>query len=383
MAGVVLGLFLLNAAATGDMNYQGGERKTFYGVYPFQAPGLGFDDCGYWMTTDYVGPLVAGQDEDKYVGRTAPPRPAEELRESFVLNLGYFWIGRFAGAVPYFFPAALAAVLFLLLGPRDRYGGLALTALLVSYLVYILLIPDNWYGGGGTVGNRYFINLLPLSLFFVPRGREWMVAGGGLVAAVVLLGPIFASPLRQSLKPATHATSAAFRVFPVEITMLNDLSSSTDMWRKARRFGDTEGDAETGRRAEPTAYYLYFPDDGTYGHEFAFGGDGFWLRGGEKAEVILRALEPVRRMRVELIGGPAGDIVTVRLGRVRRRVPLEALKTAEVVLEPKGPGFGYYDTFVHVLEFESRNRGTSPRDPRILGAFVQIRLEVAPRRPGG
>src|SRR5262249_23697220 len=31
LAAVVVGLFGLNAAITGEMNYQGGERKTFYG----------------------------------------------------------------------------------------------------------------------------------------------------------------------------------------------------------------------------------------------------------------------------------------------------------------------------------------------------------------
>ena len=37
MAAVVVGLFALNAAVTGELNYQGGERKTFYGLFPEEA----------------------------------------------------------------------------------------------------------------------------------------------------------------------------------------------------------------------------------------------------------------------------------------------------------------------------------------------------------
>jgi hypothetical protein len=113
-----------------------------------------FDSAGVWMTTDHLGPLVAGRDEGEQTGRVAPPRAASELRRSFLLNLGYFWVGRFGGALPYFPGVGAAALLFLVAGPRERHGWLALVALAVSWLGYILIIPDNWYGGGGTIGNR-------------------------------------------------------------------------------------------------------------------------------------------------------------------------------------------------------------------------------------
>jgi hypothetical protein len=380
LAVVVLSLFGVNALATGEMNYQGGERKTFYGRFPLEAPGLDFDNTGFWMTTDYVGPLVEGQDDEKYTGRTAPPRPREEIPDSFLRNLAYFWTGRFGGAVPYFFPAVLAGVLFLARGPRDRAGWLALSALLVSYLLYIWLIPDNWYGGGGTVGNRYFLNLLPLAFVFMPRGREWMVAGGGLLATATLLTPIFRAPLHHSLHPGDHATHGPFRVFPAEMTMLNDLSVFLDVWRKKRPYGDTEGDAGRGRAADPTSYYLYFVDDGTYGQESSFGEDGFWIRGGENAEVFLRALEPVEKMTVRVTGGPGGDVTTIRVGGRRARVAVSPLRAQEVVFDIDRPGYGFYDSFVYRLELASRFGGVSERDPRRLGSFVRITLQVNARR---
>ncbi len=36
-------LYGVNAALTGEFNYQGGERKTFYGRFPFDANGTTFD----------------------------------------------------------------------------------------------------------------------------------------------------------------------------------------------------------------------------------------------------------------------------------------------------------------------------------------------------
>ncbi len=166
------------------------------------------------MTTDHLGPLVAGRDEDKRTVRVAPPRAAAELQQSFLLNLGYFWIGRFGGAVPYFPGVVAAGILFVLFGPRERHGWLAVLALVVSWLGYILLIPDNWYGGGGAIGNRYFVNLVPLGLVLLPRGRGAWVAAGAAVVGGTLLAPILASPIHHSLRPGEHATGAAFRLLP-------------------------------------------------------------------------------------------------------------------------------------------------------------------------
>ncbi len=372
LAAVVIAGFGATWAATGEANYQGGERKTFYDAFPYESPDVTFDNTGIWMTTEHLGPLVAGRDDDKLSSRIAPPRPAAEIREAFLQNLGYFWIGRFGGAVPYFAPAVLAVLLFVLVGPRDRAGWLALASLVASFLAYLWLIPDNWYGGGGTLGNRYFVNLLPLALLLVPRGRAPWVAGVGAVATAALLLPMLASPVAHSLAPGAHTTAAAFRVFPLELTMLGDLSIFTDVWRKRRPYHDPE---RTERRpGEPAPYYLWFPDDGTYGQESSFGEEGFWLRGGQSADVVVQALRPAKRIHLRVTAGPAGDIVTVRLGRLRQRLVLNSLRSAEVTMEPAGPGLGYYQTALYRLRFGSRFGGASERDPRPLGSFVRLEL---------
>jgi len=376
----VVALFGANKAITGEMNYQGGERKTFYGTFPFETQAVTFGNSGIWATTNELGPAVESGAEappGKPARGSAPPRSGAEMRASFFRNLGYFWVGRYAGVLLYFFPALVALVVFLVRGPRTTPGWLAVGTLAVSYLFYIWAIPDNWYGGGGTIGNRYFLNLLPLAIFLVPRGAEWAVAASGLLCALWLT-PVFAAPVAHSLRPGDHAMHQPFRSFPPELTMLNDLSVFTDPWRKKRPVGDTEGDARRRRPADPQAYYLYFPDDGTFGREERDGVPGFWLRDGARAEVILRALEPVRTIKVTVTGGPVGDEVAVTAaGRTQTlRVGAGESATAELAT---GPGFAWYDTFVHVLHFRSTRSAPLAGADRTVGAFVHIDLEVDQR----
>jgi glycosyl transferase family 87 len=380
-AATTLFFFGLNAAVTGEMNYQGGERKTFYGVLPFEAHGVTFGNSGQWMRTDTLGPLVQGEDKEPQPRGTAPARPRAEIRASFLRNLGYFWIGRFGGALPYYAPAVLALLVFLAVGPRTLAGWLAVVTLVISWLFYITQIPDNWYGGGGTVGNRYFLNLLPLAVLFWPPGREGLVAGVGGAASAALLLPIWAAPVFHSLRPGDHSMHGAFRLLPAELTMLNDLGVCAEPWRKKRPYGDTEGDPRRPGSADPRAYFLYFMDDGTYGKDSLDGTEGFWLHGGTSGEVVLRSLEPVRRMTLRVTGGPAGDEVTLRQGGQERTLSVGPGASAEAALEP-GPGFAFNETVVYVLRFRSRRGAPAPGRPeRPLGAFVRISLEVGKPPP--
>ena len=382
-------LFGLNMAVTGEWNYQGGrERKTFYGHFPFEMKDgneVTFGNSGIWMSTNQLGPRVEGRDEAPPAQGAEPPRSRQELRASFVRSLGYFWVGRFGGVVPYFLPFAAAVVVFLVAGPRAPPGWLALLALVVSQLFYVDRIPDNWYGGSGTIGNRYFLNLLPLALFMVPRGRERAIAAAGVLGAAVFTGPLLADPLGHSLRPGRHAMQGAYRHLPAELTMLNDLSIFSERWRWKRPYGDTEGDPHRHWPADPKAYYLYFPDDGTHGKESLGGVEGFWLRGGRTAEVFLRALEPVEAIRLKVTGGAAGDEVSVEAGAGGQTLALAPGEAREVSLRP-GPPFVYKDSFVHVLRFRSRRSGRAPTPDgsqlRVLGAFVELRLDVR-KRPHG
>ena len=244
-------------------------------------------------------------------------------------------------------------------------------------LFYIWVIPDNWYGGGGTVGNRYFLSLLPLALFLVPRGRVWVVAAFGLVVGAPFVAPLLVSPLSHSLFPGRHATAGFYRFLPPELTMLNDLSVFTEPWRKKRPYGFT-GDPQGGRPADADAYFLYFMDDGTHGKEVEDGREGFRLRGGARAEIVVRAFDilAVKRVILRMTAGSAGDEVEARLGRSTAVATLASGQSAEISLEA-GRGFRYYDTYLYILQLRSRRPASAE------ATFVELRLRVGPEAPAG
>lgn len=375
LALTVGGMFALNRAITGEWYYQGGaERKTFYGSFPFEGRTT-FGNSGIWMSANQLGPRVEGASDSQIDRGAEPPRSPTEYRQSFVRSLGYFWWGRFAGALPYFPGVVLAALAFVGTRPRDPRGWLALTALVVSWLFYIDRIPDNWYGGSGSIGNRYFLNLVPLGLYLVPARRWRLVAIGASIVAAVFLTPIWSHPVRAAIVPGGWTTARAWRSLPLELSMLNDLAIFAQTGRKKIPFGDTEGDPHKGWPADPKAYYAYFPDDGTYGKERAFDRDGFWVRGGDRAEVIVRALEPVERMRITLVGGPVGDDLVIDAGATPARSRLGPGQSETVVLEVPAP-FVYKDTFVYVLRLRSTSGGVTTQDPRSLGTFASVALDV-------
>jgi hypothetical protein len=82
----------------------------------------------------------------------------------------------------------------------------------------------------------------------------------------------------------------------------------------------------------------------------------------------------VRRFGVHVTGGPAGDIVSVRLGAERKRLTLASLKTEAVWFQP-GPGFPHYGRALYRMRLASRFGGTRRPDTRPLGAFVTIGVE--------
>lgn len=374
---VALSGYGLNAALTGEVNYQGGqERKTFYGQFPFETHGVTFGNSGIWMSTNQLGPRVQGVREQAAAQGAEPPRSLAEHRTSFLRNLLWFWNGRFGGLVPYYFPVAVAVLLLLLRGPRAPQAWLGLAVLLLTQLAYITQIPDNWYGGSGTLGNRYFMGALPIVMLLVPRGREWLVASLGGLGALVFVGRMLLAPVEHAQHPGQHAMRAPYTSLPAELSMLNDLAVFGEPWRKKQPFGDTEGDPQRPGSADASAYYLYFPDDGTYFKDLHAGRPGFWLRAGARAELLVRALEPARSVHLTLTGGPVGDDVLASVGAARTRVVLAPGELRQVAL-PLGTPFPYKATAVYVLHLRSARGAALPgaEPTRAVGAFVELRLE--------
>jgi hypothetical protein len=316
MAGVfaliVVALFAFNVAVTGEWNYQGGDRRTFYsgeGGFPFQTETHGFDVVGLDRATDRVPVEVL--------------TTREAVFDVFRRNLAYFFIGRHHGFAVYYFPGMLALLLFLL-GTRDRavWQWLTLGAALFTAVFLLLYMPFTYSGGGGPVGNRYYLGVYPLFLFLVP---PLMSATSGVLAtgvSALFAAPLVFNPFYAAFHPAEHVKYGVFRWLPIELTLVNDLPVNVLPTRTRQPLGGTP------------PVFAYFLDDNVYNRE----GDRFWVRGESSADVLLRApidIETaaeapanrslrISRLDVELQTGPKPNRVTISTGAETRVVDMSA-----------------------------------------------------------
>jgi hypothetical protein len=362
------GLFLINGISSGDMNYQGGgaDRSTFYGRFPFMTPDATFDSTGIVRATD-------GLLTDVIFNRDA-------LTTVLRHNVVYFLVGRHTGLVPYFFPGMLTLALFLLAGRqrREPFQWLVVLALVLASVSILIYMPFTYSGGGGPVGNRYFLGYYALFLFLVPAAvtvRSAVVAAlvGGLFTAQLIANPFY-----TSFNPATHPKYGAFRWLPIELSLVNDIPVNV-----------TPSRAKQPLAGDPPVQ-AYFLDDNAYGRE----GEWFWVRGESRADIILRA--PARphpdgaftslaidALEVEVATGAAAPVVRIDSGAERIQVAPGA-KSGQVVRVKMPEGFPYKAipgqplNRVYAVSI-SASEGFIPlfdegvNDRRFLGARIRIR----------
>jgi hypothetical protein len=350
-----VGCFSLTAAVSGEFNYQGGDRKTFYGLFPFDAPDATWDRRGIRMTTD--APEASG-----LLARS-------ESLSRFGVNVKYFLVGRHFGFVPYFFPGVVALAAWIFSGARrDAWRLLTFGTLVVSVVVLLLVLPYTWSGGGGPPGNRYFLSLYPTLFFLVPPlGSAWpgLLAwlGGALFTAKMLMNPFVAA------KFPYQTTERGFaRRLPVEVTMANDLPIMLDSSRARVPYG-----------VEPRVL-LYFLDQNAFPPEPV----GMWVSGGGRADILIRSVEPIHHLAVTA-ESPIRTFLTLSCDGPRVTVPLVPGKPVSFDLLTEGTrglrSYAYLlsaqssEGFVpHLLEPTSR-------DFRNLGALIRFTVVSVPPGP--
>lgn len=374
-AAVTAALFAFNIAVTGEWNYQGGERKTFYsrgdsqfqGGFPYQHEGATFDSVG-------LGRVGGGSFEVLFT--------RDALLEVFRHNLAYFLIGRHTGFAIYFFPGLMAVLMFLA-ATRDRamWQWLTLAAGVGTAVVLLLYMPFTWSGGGGPVGNRYFLGTYGVFLFLVP---PLQTAIGGLVAAAIsglFVAPIVSNPFHAVRNPSDHSKAGLFRWLPTELTMVNDLPVNVSPSRVRQPLGGTP------------PVFGYFIDDNVYNRE----GDAFWVKGESSADILLRAPiaieseaageQPATSLRIDrltviLETGAKASRVTVETGIETRVIDMAAGSQQTFELEmPRGVPYKYHPEFptnyVYMLRIGSSTGfvpmfETGAPDHRFLGVMVRL-----------
>lgn len=376
-------LFAINIAATGEWNYQGGERKTFYSIdgtgfeggFPYQNDQATFDSVGLAR--------VGGGAFEVLFTRDA-------LLEVFRHNLAYFLIGRHTGFAIYLFPGVLAILLFLA-ATRDRamWQWLTLAAGAGTAIVLLLYMPFTWSGGGGPVGNRYFLGTYGIFLFLVP---PLMTAVPGLIAMGIsglFVMPIVTGPFYATRHPAEHSKTGLFTWLPTELTMVNDLPVNVLPPRIRQPLGG----------APPVL--AYFIDDNVYNRE----GDAFWVKGESTADIMLRApIAPesaalnlqqpasleIERLTVILETGPRPNRVTIDAGSGEHVIDMPAGSQHTVDVEmTHGIPYKYHPDFptnyVYMLRIASSTGfvpmlETGANDSRYLGVMVRLIPQYAEPR---
>ena len=238
-------------------------------------------------------------------------------------NLVYVVFGRSGGLVPYFFPGVLSAALFLLTRRRQPWQWLTAATAAVAIVGMLLLWPFTFSGGGGPIGNRYFLSFYPLLLLLTPPLSTLGTAAAALAIGALFTAKIVLNPFHSSFNPGEHLQSGALRWLPLELTLLNDLPVAANGDRAKRPLGGTP----------PVLAYL--PDDNAFNPE----GDAFWVKGKSSAEVILRApvaaaggnrfvTKIITRLDVEIQNGARPDRVTVSTGRESHAIQMKPAEVA-------------------------------------------------------
>jgi hypothetical protein len=369
-AAVVIALFAWNVAITGEWNYQGGERKTFYGMYggfPFMNEQATFDTVGEARATDRV-PIEVLTTRDAFI-------------DVFRNNVVYFFFGRHHGFVPYFFPGAVAIGLFLAArGRRHTWQWLTLAGGLGAALFLILYMPFTYSGGGGPVGNRYYLAVYPVFLFLLPPLSSAVSAVVAAGIGALFTANLTFNPFYVSVHPAEHPKEYPYRWLPAELTLVNDLPVNVTPSKSRQPLGGTP------------PLMAYFLDDNAYARE----NDAFWVRGESRAEVMLRApivmelrggqevARPLRapRIEVQLETGPVANRVTIDTGADEQVVEIPPHDRRSVIVRmPEGLPYRrdpwLPTNYIYLISIESES-GFIPmfqgggRDSRFLGAFVRL-----------
>ena len=342
--GVVFGLvvaagFGANGLISGELNYQGGERKTFYGQYPFQNDDATFDNLGISVTTESLE--FEGW---RHLGR----------------NTAYFLFGRHFGLVPYYFPAAVVMVWAVMRRRElEAWHAFIAGAVTLTALGLLLLLPNTWSGGGGPPGNRYFLSIYPALFFLIPTARTIlpgliMWIGGALFVAQILVDPFVSAG-----RPWQNTQRGLFRVLPVELTMINDLPVQLDRGRSRIRYGD-----------EPQLL-LYYLDDNAWRPEE----QGIWVAGESRADIVVRTNPPVAALVVSL-RSPIANAVTVTLDGSTRQVELTPNRPVTLRIPIEGVYARGAQSFVMTVEtdagFVPQFRTAGSNDGRFLGVVVGL-----------
>jgi hypothetical protein len=336
---------------TGELSYklfQGGERRCFIKDFPYEtdepteitfARGNNMSFDGYWERLSLSPRIILS-------------------------NLFYYFFGRFTGMFIYFFPACFVLLLFFFQRkvPEDWF---VLAAIVTAILVFAVLAADNYFGGSGSVGNRYFFSIFPLFFFlgFKQRMFKWLFIP--LIAALIFLSGVYIDSHYHSTTPRYVGMSFPIKLFPPEKTQFLSLPSNEN----PRAFGNLLHDNEK-------TYQVYFLNDNYHTIE----GDFFWTKADKQLELFLAAPQKVKAFRVELRSKVPHNRVSLDIEYEGKRMILQPHKPY-IVRFRHIDGLKIKGKYVYYLKIKSHrfwdclDKQAGCKDMRKLGVQVHIGLD--------
>jgi hypothetical protein len=340
---VLGGLLYFSYVQTGTINYMGGERRSFYGNFPFERPDFTFAG-GFPMSSDnywsrfFLSPAIV------------------------VHNLFYYLFGRFTGMMIYF-PSALFLLLLFFVQKKRQEDWFLLAAICAAVLFYILITPENYFGGGGSLGNRYFFNVFPLFFFLGFRGRTFRFSLLPVFVAVVFLSPVFMDGMYHSASPRFPGISSPAKFFPPEKTQYSTLPSNTNPRAFNRNIGDQ--------------YTLFFLNDNYNPLEE----EAFWTYADQELELFLLAPRAVKTFLVQLKNIPLANRVFIQIEHKRQKVFIPP-GDVRIVSFSRIPGLRIDDRYLYHFKIQSDryfcpyfDARPSVPDQRLLGVQACIQLQ--------
>jgi hypothetical protein len=271
--------------------------------------------------------------------------------------------------LPYF-PFALFALGLYLVGPKDRSRHLLLLAIAGYCLLFLIMRPNNYHGGAGFLGNRYFASIYPALLFLPGRiaARRSLVLpylAAGLWTASVLAVPTQAITPEATLQ--AHVRTPTFQALPLELTLIG--------------YGRIPGYAvrDWGQGVWVVPKVNFFWEE--------IHPNGIWVRGASRSEVIVVSPTPLDALRFRVASLSEENEVTLDSGedRVIVRFDSEAKRAGtpvELKIQPVARNLGFFpaakqEYFYRFTLTDTDGVMPAHRDPknqdyRYLGVFLDF-----------
>ena len=283
-----------------------------------------------------------------------------------VLNSFYYFFGRFTGVFIYFFPALFILILFIF-QKKTMEDWIILSSIILSILFFIIVTSDNYFGGSGSVGNRYFMSLFPFFFFLGFKNRIFKYSLLPVFISVFFLSGVYTDSFHHSRSQRVAGLSFPIKLFPPEKTQYQCLPTNEN----PRAFGRVVRDGAK-------KFQVYFLNDNYWKIEKE---DFFWTwpNPDNDLELFLTSPEKVKEFKVALENIPVKNRVCFQIEHKKKKINMKPSQS-HILRFSKIEGFKIHDKYLYYIRIKSREsycphfEDPYNDDKRVLGVKTHISL---------